>query len=643
MRAALVLAFALPLAAAAAPPALTVQPFISGLSGPLEVVNAKDGSGRLYVLEQVGRVRVVRNGHLLPTPFLDLSGSILAGGEEGLLGIAFHPSYAANGRFYVYYTRARPGDPAGDEIVIERFNRSAANPDVADPSSGSILLVIEHPSQANHQSGKLAFGPDGYLYASVGDGGGGGDPFMTGQNLAEFRGKILRLDVDGGTPYAIPPTNPFFGSSDSTVHQEIWDYGLRNAWRYSFDRLTGDLLIADVGQNLWEEVDFEPAGSGGGRNYGWSVFEATHCFNPPTGCTLANHTPPVIEYHHDSAGGFSITGGYVYRGTSLPALYGYYVYGDYVDGHIWAALPGSWVPALVGQATAISAFGEDEDGELYICDLGAGTVGRLTPAAPTPPRMVNISTRARVLTGEDVAIGGFVIGGSTPKTVAITATGPSLAAQGIASPLANPQLTIVRASDQAVIATNDNWPSDANAQQLQDTGFAPASTLEPGVLMTLPPGAYTAIVQGAGGGTGVSVVGVFEVDHPEVPLANIATRAQVLTGDDVMIGGFIVQGSGPRSVVVTATGPSLASSGVANPLGDPTLTLMRSSDQAILAANDNWQDAPNAADIQASGFAPPDARESAIMMTLAPGAYTAIVRGASGATGVAVVGVYQTP
>jgi glucose/arabinose dehydrogenase len=332
------------LAAAAAPPALTVQPFVSGLAAPLELAHANDGSGRLYVLEQAGRVRLIRNGHLVRTPFLDITARVLSGGEEGLLGIAFHPSYAANGRFYVYYTRPRPGDAGGDEIVIERFLRSAANPDVADPASGSILLVIEHPQFGNHQSGKLAFGPDGYLYASVGDGGGGGDPFRTGQDLTQLRGKILRLDVDGAAPYAIPPTNPFLGSPDPAVRQEIWDYGLRNAWRYSFDRSTGDLLIADVGQDLWEEVDFEPAGSGGGRDYGWSVFEATHCFDPPTGCSLASHTPPVIEYHHDSAGGFSITGGYVYRGASLPSLAGYYVYGDFVSGHIWAALPRSWVP-----------------------------------------------------------------------------------------------------------------------------------------------------------------------------------------------------------------------------------------------------------------------------------------------------------
>jgi hypothetical protein len=257
--------------------------------------------------------------------------------------------------------------------------------------------------------------------------------------------------------------------------------------------------------------------------------------------------------------------------------------------------------------------------------------------------MANISTRAQVLTGENVTIAGFVIGGSTPKTVAITAVGPSLAAFGIAHPLADPTLTLVRSSDQTIIAANDNWQADPNAIQLQDTGFAPSNGLEAGLLVTLPPGAYTAVMQGKDGGTGVGLIGVFETDHPAVPLVNISTRGDVLTGDDVMIGGFIVQGSGPQTVVVTATGPSLSGFGIANPLADPTLTLVRSSDQAVLATNDNWQDAPNASQIQASGFAPSDPHESAIMMSLDPGAYTAIVRGAAGATGVGVVGVFATP
>ncbi len=635
----LTFAFAASLAAAA-PPALTPQPFVTGFAFPLEIVAPDDATNRLFVVEQTGRIRIIRNGAIVATPFLDLSGSVIAGGEEGLLGLAFHPQFASNGFFFVYYTRPRSGDPGGDEIVIERFQRSL-NPDVGDAASGVILLVIQHPQFANHQSGKLAFGPDGYLYASVGDGGGGGDPFMTGQNLGEFRGKILRFDVDGGFPYAIPATNPFAGSSDPGVHKEIWDYGLRNAWRFSFDRLTGDLLIADVGQNLWEEIDFEPAGSGGGRNYGWSIFEATHCFNPPTGCSLANHTLPVIEYGHNAAGGFSVTGGYRYRGTTLPALSGYYVYGDYVSGHLWAASPdsgGLWTTTQVGQTTNPSAFGQDASGELYVTDLGAGAVLRLTPAATTIPRMVGLSTRLHVATGDDVLIGGLVIQGTASKTVVLRARGPSLVAAGVANPLANPVLQLF--SGSTPIASNDDWGAAPNAAQITASGFAPSDVRESAIMTTLAPGAYTAIVTDAAGGSGVGLIEMFEVDHPERPLAAISTRAQVLTGDNVMIGGFIIQGTAPQTVIVRARGPSLAAAGVTGVLANPTLQLVRSSDQAVIAANDDWQDDPNAAEIAARGFAPGDALESALLVTLAPGAYTAVVSGVGGTSGVGIVEVF---
>ena len=255
-------------------------------------------------------------------------------------------------------------------------------------------------------------------------------------------------------------------------------------------------------------------------------------------------------------------------------------------------------------------------------------------------RLANISTRLEVLTGDSVAIAGFIIGGDTPKAVAIVATGPSLAANGVAGVLQNPTMYIVRQSDGVVIATNDDWHTDANASALQQAGFAPADARESALLMTLPPGAYGAVVSGVGGTTGVSLVAVYEVDHPETPLMNISTRGQVLTGDDVMIGGFIIRGSGPQTVAIVANGPSLAGAGVSGTLADPTMTLVRLSDSAVLATNDNWQAAGNAAQIQAAGFAPSDAREPAIMMTLDPGAYGAIVSGANGSTGIALVAIY---
>jgi YVTN family beta-propeller protein len=257
-----------------------------------------------------------------------------------------------------------------------------------------------------------------------------------------------------------------------------------------------------------------------------------------------------------------------------------------------------------------------------------------------PPRLGNLSTRMQVQTGDNVMISGFVIGGSAPKTVAVVATGPSLAAFGITNPLANPRLTLVRSSDQAIIATNDDWGSASNAAQLQAAGFAPNDPLEAAILVNLPPGAYTAIVEGVGGGTGVAVAAAYEVDEPTLPLVNISTRGNVLTGNDVMIGGFVITGNGPQTVAIVGTGPSLAAFGITNPLANPQLTLVRSADQSIVATNDDWGNASNASQISASGFAPTDPLESAILVTLQPGAYTAVLSGVGGTTGVGIVAVY---
>ena len=275
--------------------------------------------------------------------------------------------------------------------------------------------------------------------------------------------------------------------------------------------------------------------------------------------------------------------------------------------------------------------------------VGAITSYTFTVANQTntdPPRLGNLSTRMQVQTGNNVMISGFVIGGSANKTVAVVATGPSLAAFGIANPLANPRLTLVRSSDQSIIATNDDWQTASNAAQLQAAGFAPTNPLEAALLVNLPPGAYTAIVEGVGGGTGVAVAAAYEVDGPTRPLVNISTRGNVLTGNDVMIGGFVIQGNGPQTVAIVGTGPSLAAFGIANPLLNPTLTLVRSSDQSVIATNDDWGSASNASQVSASGFAPTDPAESAILVTLQPGAYTAVLSGVGNTTGVGVVAVY---
>jgi glucose/arabinose dehydrogenase len=284
--------------------------------------------------------------------------------ERGLLVLAFHPGYVDNGFFFVNYT-----DRQGSTVVA-RFSASD-NPVQADPASDTILLTVEQPA-ANHNGGHLAFGPDGYLYVGTGDGGGAGDQFGNGQNGATLLGSILRLDVDQSQGYAVPADNPFVG--DPAVRDEIWAIGLRNPWRFAFDSLTGDLYIADVGQNTYEEVNFQPAGAPGGQNYGWPIMEAAHCFPQDRACGRSGMTLPVVEY--DPAQGCSVTGGYVYRGREFPSLNGTYLFGDYCSGRIWGLArdtSGEWQVAGLAQFDIRpSSFGEDETGELYLLDMGRG-------------------------------------------------------------------------------------------------------------------------------------------------------------------------------------------------------------------------------------------------------------------------------
>lgn len=337
---------------------LVLQQIATGLAYPVAITHAGDGSGRLFITLQGGRIVIYNGTQILPTPFLDISTLVSCCGERGLLSTAFHPQYSNNGFFYVFYTNLN-----GD-LVIARYSRSSNNPNVADPSSALILLTIPHPTYSNHNGGQLQFGPDGYLYIATGDGGGGGDPFNHGQNKETLLGKLLRIDVNSGSPYSIPPTNPFVGQPGA---DEIWAYGLRNPWRFSFDRLTGDLFIADVGQNNWEEVNFQAANSPGGHNYGWRLMEGAHCYNPPTNCNDGTLTLPILEYGHTL--GCSITGGYRYRGTKIPVLSGAYLYGDYCSGRIWGAIFNgtSWVTTeLLDSPYNISTFGEDENGEIYL-------------------------------------------------------------------------------------------------------------------------------------------------------------------------------------------------------------------------------------------------------------------------------------
>ncbi|MFN2291671.1 MAG: PQQ-dependent sugar dehydrogenase [Anaerolineae bacterium] len=350
---------------------LELETVVSNLDRPLGIVHAGDGSGRLFILEKPGRIRILRSDALEDRPFLDLTDRVgSSGSEQGLLGLAFHPNYADNGRLFTNYT-----DRNGD-TVISQFLVSD-DPDRAEPGSEQVLLTLDQPA-ANHNGGHLAFGPDGYLYIGTGDGGAAGDQFGNGQNARTLLGAMLRLDIDSAQPYAIPGDNPFVG--DDAARDELWAIGLRNPWRYSFDRLTGDLYIADVGQNTYEEVNRQPASSAGGENYGWPIMEGLHCFPADGACDQSGLVLPVHEYDHSQ--GCSVTGGYVYRGQRYPVLQGIYLFGDYCSGIIWgmaAAGGDSWRTAKLLQTDArISSFGEDEAGELYLVDIAGGGLSRLT-------------------------------------------------------------------------------------------------------------------------------------------------------------------------------------------------------------------------------------------------------------------------
>jgi glucose/arabinose dehydrogenase len=361
-------------------PQIEFIPYAAGFLSPVHITHSGDQSGRLFVVEQRGTVQIVKNGTVLTSPFLDIRARVLSGGERGLLSIAFPPRYEIKRYFYVNYTRQTDG-----ATVVSRF-RVSDLPDLADSQTEEIILTIEQPF-ANHNGGQLAFSPmDGFLYIGMGDGGSGGDPQNYAQNLNDLPGnqkllgKLLRIDPESGPgPYAIPGDNPVLNHARS----EIWALGLRNPWRFSFDRSTGDLYMGDVGQSVREEIDFQPLSSSGGENYGWRILEGSTCFNPPSGCLFPDHyAPPVVEYDHTE--GCAVTGGFVYRGNEFPLMQGIYFYGDYCSGRIWGLKrsQGKWETSLVADTPfTISSFGEGEEGNLYVLDYGSGNIYRIAQTA----------------------------------------------------------------------------------------------------------------------------------------------------------------------------------------------------------------------------------------------------------------------
>ncbi len=350
-----------------------------GLSNPVYVTSARDGTGRLFIVEQTGRIRIYKSGRILATPFLSITSQVSRGYEQGLLGLAFHPDYKTNRRLFINFT-----DLSGNTVVRE-YRASSTNSNVVATSTARHIIKMSQPYD-NHNGGMLAFGRDGYLYIGMGDGGSGGDPGNRAQRVDTRLGKMLRISINSSTStknYRTPSTNPYIGKAG---WNEIWQIGLRNPWRFSFDRANGNLWIADVGQGQWEEVNRAvntSSGPGRGTNWGWKVLEGFHCHSPSSGCSTSGKTPPVLEYDH-SNGRCSVTGGYVYRGTAIPALVGGYLFADYCSGEIWVISATAASPAaktrLLDTPYTISSFGEGGSNELYVLDRGGGNLYAIVQA-----------------------------------------------------------------------------------------------------------------------------------------------------------------------------------------------------------------------------------------------------------------------
>jgi glucose/arabinose dehydrogenase/plastocyanin len=680
---------------------IELQSVASGLSAPVDFVSANDGTGRMFIVNQTGRILVLKNGQVLATPFLDVSSRLVPlmpnYDERGLLGLAFHPGFSDSNspgfrKLYTYTSEPVNGaadftvphtDPFNHQSVLAEWQVSASDPDVVDVATRREVMRIDEP-QFNHNAGQLVFRPsDHYLYVSLGDGGAANDvgdghnpATGNGQDTTTVLGKVLRIDplapaltpsstdlVSVNGKYRIPASNPFVANpAIPEVVREIYAWGFRNPFRFGFDAATDKLIVADVGQDHIEEIDIVESG----KNYGWHRKEGTFLFDPATGNVTTDPSPdpaltnPVAEYSHDD--GIAILGGYIYRAATIPALTDKYVFGDFSTTFLAPKGRLFYMDDLnsgvihefrIGNVERpfglfLKAFGRDADGEIYALastNLGpSGTSGQVLKLVPAPasPALVNLATRMRVQTGDNVLIGGFILTGSAPKKVIIRGIGPSLTTNGQPIPgrLMDPTVTLFDQSGSPILS-NDDWMNSPQKQQIIDSNIPPSDPKESAIVATLQPGSYTAIMSGANGATGIGVVELYDLDTaaPANP-GNISTRGFVESGDNVMIGGFIIGGSQNRTVLARAIGPSLTGAGVPNALPDPVLELHNASGTTI-SMNDDWRSSQET-EITATGIAPSDDREAAIISSpLAPGNYTAIVRGKGADTGVALVEIYQ--
>ncbi|MFN2623828.1 MAG: sorbosone dehydrogenase family protein [Chthoniobacterales bacterium] len=611
----------LDLKAATLPAGFTEAQFGGNLGGAATAM-AFAPDGRLFVCVKTGQLRVIKNSGLLAAPFVSLS--VDSNGERGLLGVAFDPNFSSNQFVYLYYTTST-------SPIHNRISRFTANGDVAAANSEVVLMDLDNLSSAtNHNGGAIHFGPDGKLYAGVGENANSANA----QTLSNRLGKILRINSDG----SIPTDNPFYNTATG-VNRSIWALGLRNPFTFGFQPGTGRMFINDVGQNAWEEIDDGIAGS----NYGWPNCEGA-CASPNP-----NFRDPLFQYAHanSSITGCAIVGAAFYNPpvNQFPASYlGKYFFGDLCGG--WIRLFDPATGGVSDFASGISSLVDLQvgpDGVLYYLTQASGQVFRVAAMAAQP---LNISVRSRVGTGNDVLISGFINTGTAAKKVIVRALGPSLQQSGVTDAVADPVLEL-HSGDGSLLATNNNWKDNTTQQQQDITGnqLAPPNDLESAIVATLQPGNYTAIVRGQNNGTGVGLLEVYDVDRTSASrLGNISGRALVQSGTNVLISGFIVGNNiGAAKVVVRGLGPSLVQSGVSNPLPDPTLEV-RDNNGALVIADDNWQDnSASAGQISASGLAPSNPVESAIATSLLPGMYTAIVADKNGGTGIGVVEVYNLP
>jgi glucose/arabinose dehydrogenase len=575
---------------------LTVTRVATGFSNPVYATAPVGVSDRLFVIEKnSGRIRILQleTGEIQNEPFLTVPGIELStGGERGLLGMAFHPDYLDNGRFVLNFT----GD--NGQTAIREYSVSA-DPNKADPASGQNLLAIEQPF-SNHNGGWVGFGPDGMLYIATGDGGSGNDPGNRSQDITnQLLGKILRIDLgdtkDGS--YTIPSDNPFVGIEGD---DEIWAYGLRNPWRCSFDRETGEFWIADVGQN-----------------YGWRVMEGNHSTGlgggpPAFDPSLTN---PIHEYSH--AEGLSVTGGYVYRGQRYPEMQGLYFFADFVSGTIWSLKRESGDSVTVvnrtsemtpdtGSIGSISSFAEDGAGELYLIDYD-GDIFRI---GSTGSVAGNLSTRARIGAVSDVAIAGFVLEGEGSVDLLIRGVGPGLSGFQVTDPLDDPKFEIygnVALGGSQLLIANDDW-EDAEAgsairaaEAITGAFSLVTGSADAAAVASFGAGSYTEVLRAGNGENGIGLVEVYRVGTSQgassvPPLRNISTRAAVESGNGVLIAGFVLEGNGSRRFLIRGVGAGLTKFDVAGVIADPLVEIYPMGGVNPIATNDDWDGAANAAE-----------------------------------------------